>query len=623
MATPGRSGSVTSSASDSAPSQNGRVIPRTAAARDDLPVAPSPPSFTAPGTFWPLCVAVVVLPLLAALGAAWSSWRDLETETQARLTRSVDLLHENTLRALESQEAYLAGVNRFIMDRSWDEIASSPDVADFIARLRDSAPSTSAIGIIAPTGYLVQTSALTFPFPPIDLSSRDYFLSHQDVRADAIRPVVGQAVVSSVNGRLVFPLSHARRNREGMPDGGVIWATSDVNAFARFYASIVIAPSDTVQLIRHDGRVLVQHPLLPDATLKEAAAQAGKMEVIETANRTGRIAIAYVGADPGVQQPWLPAAWLGAERLVAARWVERYDIAVVYGLHMDQMRGLWIRRAAGFTGAAVVVVVLLLALIRLAQTGLQREYAALGLARAEAERRLEAEIRLAQTARISALGQITAGVAHDMNNLIQSVMAASRLIDRRAEDPKQVRSLAGLMQETAARGARIAARMLDFTRQASTDGQAEERFELAAAFDRLKDMVGGLLGSGIRLTCAAEPGLPPLRADRAEFETVLVNLIVNARDAMPEGGEVRVTAGQERPASGPALLRVTVADTGTGMPPEVLRHAGEPFFTTKGPGRGTGLGLSMARQFAQHLGGGMTIDSAPGRGTRVTLSIPA
>ncbi|MDO9502567.1 hybrid sensor histidine kinase/response regulator [Falsiroseomonas sp.] len=566
-------------------------------------------------------MAVVTLPLLAAAGAAWSSLRDLEVETRNRLTRTVDLLHENTLRALESQEAYLTAINRFIMGSDWNTIASSPDVADFIARLHDSAPGTSAIGIISPAGQLVQTSIRDFPSPPIDQSFRDYVQAHQGVGVDAIRPVIGQAIVSRVSGRLVFPLSHARRNREGMPDGGVIWATSDVHAVARLYASIVIAPSDTVQLIRQDGRILVQHPLLPDEAFEEAAGRAEKMAVVGSAMRTGQIAMAYVGT----AQQGLPAAWLGAERLVAARWLERYGIAVVYGLHMDQMRGIWGNRALAFAGAALVVVVLLLALIRLAQTGLKREYAALCRAQAEAARRLEAEIQLAQSARISALGQITAGVAHDMNNLIQSVMAASRLIYRRAEEPEKVRSLATMMQETAARGARIAARMLDFSRQGSArnGGAAEDRFDLPAALGRLEEMVGGLLGSGIRLTCAAEPGLPPLRADRAEFETVLVNLIVNARDAMPEGGAVRVTAGLQPAADGAVLLCVTVADTGTGMTPEVLRHAGEPFFTTKGPGRGTGLGLSLARQFAENLGGGMTIDSAPGQGTRVTLSFPA
>ncbi|NKE47203.1 hypothetical protein HB662_20665 [Roseomonas frigidaquae] len=593
----------------------GAVTPVGRRASDRLPAPPEPPGFTSPGTFWPLCVAVVVLPLLAAAVAAWLSWQDLQADTESRLTRTVDLLHENTLRSLESQEAYLTAVNRFIMDRTWPEISASADVADFLARLRDSAPGTSAIGIISPDGMLLHISSRAFPMQPVDRSQRDYFQAHQGARVDDVRPAVGAAITGRVRGRRIFPVSHPRRGREGRPDGGVIWATSDVDAFANFYASIVISPSDTIQLIRQDGRILVRHPAAPEAP-EEAGAHEDKMAIIATSARTGRVALAYVGA--GNSGAGLPA--FGANRLVAARWLDRYGVAVIYGLHMDEMRRIWGRRAAGYAAAAVVVVALLLSLIRLAQIGMRREYVALARARAETVRRLEAEIRLHETARITALGQITAGVAHDMNNLIQSVMAASRLIDRRAQEPEKVRSLALMMRETAARGARIASRMLDFGRQ---QPMREEPVELQAAFERLQETVGGLLGSGIRLVCEAEPDLPPLRADGAEFETVLVNLVINARDAMPDGGEVRVTAGLQRAEDGAARLRVTVADAGTGMTPEVLRQASEPFFTTKGSGRGTGLGLSMARQFAENLGGSLAIESTLGQGTRVTLSFPA
>ncbi|NKC34575.1 ATP-binding protein [Falsiroseomonas selenitidurans] len=606
-------------------------------ASDALPAAPKPPGLTAPGSFWPLCVAVVVLPLLAAGGAAWSSWFALKEDIESRLIRTVDLLHENTLRALESQEAYITAVNRFILGWDWDTIAASADLADFLARLRDSAPGTSALGIVSPDGMLLHISSSPFPAQPVDLSGRDYFQAHQGARVDEVEPVVGAAIIGRIRGRRIFPISHARRDREGSPDGGVIWATLDVDAFASFYASIVISPTDEVQLIRHDGRVLVRHPSLPEAPAVDAGAVAERRAVIATAAQTGRAALAYIGAGtagaitpgaglPILARPFLSALGLpamGAERLVATRWLPRYGIAVIYGLQVEQMRHVWARRAAGFTVAAGVVVVLLLALIRLAQIGMQREYAALARARAEAERRLDAEIRLHRTARITALGQVAAGVAHDMNNLIQSVMAASRLIDRRAEQPEKVRSLCVMLQETASRGARIAGRMLEFSRQRPGGAHVpQEGFALSSLFDRLGDLLGDLLGSGIHLTCTAEPGLPPLSADRNEFETVLVNLIVNARDAMPDGGAVRLKAELERRDDGSRRLRVSVTDSGIGMTPEVLGQAGEPFFTTKEAGRGTGLGLSMARQFAEGLGGGLEIDSAPGQGTRVSLWFP-
>jgi two-component system NtrC family sensor kinase len=244
-------------------------------------------------------------------------------------------------------------------------------------------------------------------------------------------------------------------------------------------------------------------------------------------------------------------------------------------------------------------------------------------------RRAEAEDRLRRSERSAALGQIAAGVAHDMNNLVQSVVAAARLLDRRAENPSEVRRLSGLVRDAAARGARLARRMLEFGR-AAPDGA--ERFDIAATLNGLEALLGGLLGSGLRLRCTAPADLPEVEADRRELETVLVNLVVNARDAMPDGGEVAVTAALD-PSAGAALpglrmrpgpmVRLSVADTGTGMPPEVLARAEEPFFSTKPTGKGTGLGLTMARQFAERAGGAMRIESAPGRGTTIILWLPA
>ncbi|MBU8540093.1 ATP-binding protein [Falsiroseomonas tokyonensis] len=591
---------------------------------DSLPAPPAPPGFAAPRTFWPLCIAVVVLPLAIAAAAAWASWVDLHADAEARLTHTVDLLHEHTLRGLESQEAYLTAVNRFIIDLDWPAIAASADVADFLVQLRDSAPGTSAIGLISPAGQLVQTSSFAFPMRPIDLSQRDYFLAQQGVGPNEVTPKLGAALIGRVRGRMVFPLSHPRRDREGRPDGGVIWATSDIRAFAAFYTSIVVHPADSVQLIRRDGSILAKHP--PDAATEDARLRGAKLAVIEAAARRDGVALAYTREDsalPASDRSILPA--LRADRLVASRWLDRYDVAIAYGLSLEPLHRAWIRAAGGFAAAAGVVALLLLALIRLAQLGMKREYAALMRARSEAERRLEAEVLLHRTARITALGQIAAGAAHDMNNLIQSVLAASRLIERRAEQPEQVRRLSAMLQGTAARGGRIAGRMLEYSRRSSTgpDREVGESLDVAVVLGRLEEMVGGLLGSGIRLAWSAEPNLPPLQADRAEFETVLLNLIVNARDAMPEGGEVRVTAGLAESEHGTPRLRVTVEDTGIGMPLEVLRRAGEPFFTTKEAGRGTGLGLSMARQFAEGLGGSLGIQSKPGLGTRVSLWLPA
>jgi signal transduction histidine kinase len=209
-----------------------------------------------------------------------------------------------------------------------------------------------------------------------------------------------------------------------------------------------------------------------------------------------------------------------------------------------------------------------------------------------------------------------------MNNLVQNVLAASRLIDRRAADPVQVRRFSRQLAEAAERGGRLARRMLDFSRSAP---DRAEQFDLRLVLGGLDDLLAGLLGPEMRLDVALPPILPPAAADRREFETVLVNLIVNARDAMPAGGTIRVAVMLDPPPGDarPAMLRITVMDSGIGMPAELLARAGEPFFTTKPPGRGTGLGLTMARQFAERSGGTLRIESQQGRGTTVTLWLRA
>jgi two-component system NtrC family sensor kinase len=289
---------------------------------------------------------------------------------------------------------------------------------------------------------------------------------------------------------------------------------------------------------------------------------------------------------------------------------------------------------------ALAAAALLFWLTARTQRAARRETAALVHAAAEAEGRAGAEARLHQSEKIGALGQIAAGVAHDFNNLVQAVSSASRLLERRAGEPAEVRRLTAMVAEAAERGGRIARRMLDFARRER--GGGSEAFDLGASLRGVCELLSGTLGAGVRIDCVVPEGLPCAWAERAEFETVMVNLAVNARDAMPPGGgmirievtrEVRdeaasTEAAAEAPDGAPRLapgvwLRVTVTDTGTGMPPEVLARAGEPFFTTKAHGKGTGLGLAMARQFAEQDGGALRLESTPGKGTVVTLWLRA
>lgn len=240
------------------------------------------------------------------------------------------------------------------------------------------------------------------------------------------------------------------------------------------------------------------------------------------------------------------------------------------------------------------------------------------------------QARLAQAQRMQALGQLAGGIAHDINNVIQAVQGGAALIERRPGDVDRTRSLARMIMEAAERGAAVTRRILVFAHQSHLQAEPLDALTL---FTGLAEILAPSLGVHIDIKVAASVDLPPLLADKAQLETVLINLATNARDAMPRGGTLTFDAVLDRlhSGSGPdhpialragSYVRLSVSDNGSGMPPEVLARASEPFFTTKDVGQGTGLGLAMARGFTEQSGGGLRIESAPAWGTIINLWFP-
>lgn len=241
----------------------------------------------------------------------------------------------------------------------------------------------------------------------------------------------------------------------------------------------------------------------------------------------------------------------------------------------------------------------------------------------------ETQTRLAHAQRMEALGQLAGGIAHDFNNIMQSVLGAATLIDKRADDPARVRRFAQLIAEAATRGGAITRRLLTFARLG--DLRAES-VDPAALLTGMQEILTHTLGGSIPVRVELGAGLRPFSAVKGQLETVLVNLATNARDAMPRGGTLSLTASMDLVTEGepgrllalPAGSYVSIAltDSGLGMTDAVLARATEPFFTTKEVGKGTGLGLAMARGFAEQSGGGLLIASRLGQGTVVTIWLP-
>jgi PAS domain S-box-containing protein len=249
------------------------------------------------------------------------------------------------------------------------------------------------------------------------------------------------------------------------------------------------------------------------------------------------------------------------------------------------------------------------------------------------ERTREREIALAQlfeAQKVDTIGQLTGGVAHDFNNLLMAVLGSLELLKKRLppDDARSHRLLDNAVQG-ADRGAALTQRLLAFARRQELRPETVNVADLVAG---MEDLLERALGPGVAIGTSVPAELPPVRVDANQLELALLNLAVNARDAMPVGGSVSILACQEtltsvggaapKGLSPGSYVRISVVDTGSGMDQATLAKATEPFFTTKGPGKGTGLGLSMVHGLAAQSGGALDVSSEPGKGTTVELWLP-
>ncbi|WP_324806393.1 ATP-binding protein [Sphingomonas sp. LY29] len=239
---------------------------------------------------------------------------------------------------------------------------------------------------------------------------------------------------------------------------------------------------------------------------------------------------------------------------------------------------------------------------------------------------LQTQEALRQSQKLESMGQLTGGVAHDFNNLLTPIIGSLDMLLRRGLGSERERRLIDGALQSAERAKTLVQRLLAFARRQPLQPTA---VDLRSLVDGMTGLIGSTLGPTIDVRIGIADNLPPARADPNQLEMAILNLGVNARDAMPGGGELSISAVRETVnadhgdglAPG-AYVRLSVGDNGMGMDEETRRRAIEPFFSTKGIGKGTGLGLSMAHGLAAQLGGALTIRSVPGEGTTVDLWLP-
>ncbi|WP_316977288.1 PAS domain S-box protein [Shumkonia mesophila] len=244
------------------------------------------------------------------------------------------------------------------------------------------------------------------------------------------------------------------------------------------------------------------------------------------------------------------------------------------------------------------------------------------------ERRRMAE-HLRQVQKMEAVGQLTGGVAHDFNNILSVILTSAECLADDLEGEAEIMPLVTTIVRSVHRGADLTQRLLAFSRRQDLN---PEILDLSSVMGEMVELLRRSLGETIAISVEAAPGVPPVIVDRGQFENALLNLALNARDAMPEGGaltigiapgEPPVSVGAARGGRKGRFVCVSVQDGGTGMAPDVLERVFEPFFTTKGKGQGTGLGLSMVYGFVKQSGGDIVVDSVENAGTTFRLYFPA
>jgi signal transduction histidine kinase/ActR/RegA family two-component response regulator len=564
-----------------------------------------------------LVLASLLVPAGLFAAAAVQNRADVLREGQDAVVRTAAILQEHARKVFETQELALARVDDRIRGLTWDEIAA-PEVSAFLTRLQAPLEQAVSIWVTDPEGVVRAGSQ---PWDPRQtITDREFFRIHAE---GAPGPHVSAAFRGRATGVAGFALSRRRGTEDGRFDG-VIHIALSPDYFARFFAEAAPAIAHAALLLRADGAVLAREP---EGGGSRLGADSPLMREIATQPAGGTFrGISSID---------------GRERLYAYRRLGAYPLYVGFGVETADLMRRWHANLLLFGSVAAAASALLLLVSWLAMRRAAAERVAMARLRStlddlkrETAGREAAESRMRQAQRMEALGQLAGGIAHDVNNVLQAAASGARLIRRRPNDPEEVKRLASMVLEATERGASVARRLLAFARQGEL--RAAD-VDAAVMLEDLREVLTHTLGAGIEVRTAIAGTLPPLRADKGQLETVLLNLATNARDAMAGGGAatggVRLTfaaaeeavtrpTGHRASLSPGAYLRLSVADNGPGMDAATLARATEPFFTTKPPGSGTGLGLAMAKGFAEQSGGGMAIESAPGRGTTVTLWLP-
>ncbi|NVO17935.1 MAG: response regulator [Rhodoplanes sp.] len=548
-----------------------------------------------------LMVGAVVVPAALFAYAGWVSWQSTHALADDRITRSLDVLHEHALKVLTTGNLVLGEIVEAVDGRTADQIRTrEPELQRRLERMADLLPQVQSIWVIDRDGYALVSSYFAPAPRNAPLADRDFFRAQ--VEQDRGTFVSSVFMPRLVDGPSFFSMSRRLSTLDGRFNG-VAAVSMLPGDFEKFYAELARGPGELFAMMRDDGAFLARYP-----------GSAGTVAALdrETSPFFAQIARApdrglYTGLSRNER----------TERRVGYRRVEGYPVYVVAGIETSAIRSEWLWPLTSHLVFGLPATILLFCVLWLAHQRTVGLYA-------EADRREVAEAALRHAQRLEAVGRLTGGVAHDFNNLLMVISGSATRLRRSELDDKENR-LIEMITTAAERGEALTRQLLSFSRQQALSPQS---IDLALRLPELSELISRSLADDVEVTIDVPDLACPVKVDPGELEIAMLNICVNARDAMPNGGRLVITVREltldEAREDGLAgdFIALAFADTGGGIPPDLLPRVFEPFFTTKDQAKGTGLGLSQVYGFARQAGGDVRIDSRLGGGTTVMLLLP-
>ncbi|MDG0025432.1 hybrid sensor histidine kinase/response regulator [Trinickia sp. Y13] len=578
--------------------------------QDGSPVPAMPvPDFSARRvTLIVLLAAAIVLPCVYAAAIAYSDFRARVASATDATVRTVRIAEEHALKVFDLNETLDARVDDLVRGLDNEAIrAREAEIHNKLQKIGGGYPQVASVSIFGPEGALLANSRY-YPAPHASIATRDDFVG---IRGGRILEHVSKVMVwHAGSGDAVFNTGIARRGAGGS-FAGLVSVALRRSYFESFYHELLgnERGAMSMTLARSDGAVLAAYPPRP-----ESAVVAPQLAAALAANN--RSGVLRVAAEGGKRDPH-------GGHILAYRQVGSYPVYVSCAYSEAAIWAAWSNRALISATSIFVPSIVLWFVLALSLKRLAAEKQAWERWQAEASMRRSIESAYRQSRKMEALGNLVGTVAHDFNNLL-TIVATNVQIARRRDAAGLDRELSAI-ERALKSGQSLTRQLLGVARKQPL---RNEVIDLSRWMAASSELLRASLGAKASLVVDIGRDIWPIEVDSAELELALINVAVNARDAMPNGGRftVRATNVRLEREGGFALtgefVQVSLEDTGAGMAPDVLAHAFEPLFTTKPKGMGTGLGLPQVFAFCDRSGGLATIDSTLGVGTSVRLYLP-